>query len=52
MHTGSHYKNGLELGKFIAKQKLDDGTPKYNLTVMVWKENTDYGRLQGDEDHH
>jgi hypothetical protein len=39
---GSHRKNMRELSKWLQKQKRLDGGPKYNITMLVWDDNTDY----------
>ena len=38
---GSHYKNSKELAYWLSSLRFEDGSPKYNITSLVWKDNTD-----------
>ena len=44
LYVGSHYKNSKELMNFLSKQKFEDGSQKYNVTVLLWRDNTDFDK--------
>ena len=40
-YGGSHYKNQKELVLWFADQKDEQDRPLYNITCLIWKDNTD-----------
>lgn len=42
LFAGSHYKNSREMANWLSKETREDGSQRFNVTVFVWNDNTDF----------